>query len=112
MTEQADWLAVLAAECKKKSQQAVARFLGYSPSVINQALNGKYQGDLYKLEEIVRGAYMGKTVPCPVIRDLPRHQCIKWQGNLLSTRNPLRAWFEHACPDCPHNCRNQKENAA
>lgn len=112
MADKPQWLAVLAAECKKTSQLEVAKALGYSASVINQVLNDKYQGDLYKLQEIVEGAFMGKTVDCPVIGSMPRHRCIEMQGRPFAATNPLRVQLFHTCPTCPHNCRTQKENAA
>lgn len=113
MANKADWIQVLENQCKKTSQKEVAQKLGYSHSVINQALSGKYPGDIEKLRQKVEGAFMGLIVVCPVIGEIPRNRCIDMQGRKFAATNPLRVQLYNSCPSCPHNCnRNEKENAA
>ncbi|HZF97810.1 MAG TPA: helix-turn-helix transcriptional regulator, partial [Pseudoxanthomonas sp.] len=65
-----DWLEVLRAHCKQSSQRKVAERIGYSTSVINQVLLGKYNGDLRAVQTKVEGVFMGLSVNCPVVGEL------------------------------------------
>ncbi|HMM24256.1 MAG TPA: helix-turn-helix transcriptional regulator, partial [Pseudoxanthomonas mexicana] len=71
-----DWVEVLRAHCAQTSQRKVAERLSYSTSVINQVLNGKYNGDLKAVQTKVEGVFMGLSVNCPVVGDLPRDRCL------------------------------------
>lgn len=76
-----EWLKVLDKECERTSQKQVADRLGkgISSTMINQALKGIYpsQKGLDRLQEKVEGAYMGKTVNCPVLDQITRDICIE-----------------------------------
>lgn len=99
-----DWIAALRTECARSTQAAVARRLGYSPTVVNQALRGGYAGDVERLREVVEGALMGRTVDCPVIGDLPRDRCLDHQIRPFAATNPLRTALYRACRSgCPHS---------
>lgn len=102
-----EWVAALAAECRRTSQANTARRLGVSPAVVNQALQGSYKGNLRRVQRLVEGAFMGVTVDCPVVGDLPRDRCIEYQGRPFAATNPMRVQLYCTCPDCPHNEKNR-----
>jgi DNA-binding transcriptional regulator YdaS (Cro superfamily) len=102
-----DWIAALAAECDRGgSQSRVADELGYSPAVISQVIRNRYPGDLARIEQLVRGRYLGKTVTCPVLEEIPRHACLRHQAVKLDavSTNPFRVELYRACrAGCPHS---------
>jgi len=105
-----DWINALDTECKRSTQQAAAKLLGYSAAVVNQILKGTYKGDLSSVEASVRGALMGAKVQCPVIGEIPRNRCVEHQrraGNFAAT-NPTRVQLSITCPTCSNNDRRNK----
>ena len=99
------WLQRLADECEAAPNQgAVARAIGYSPTVVSQVLNGRYPGDLGAVEAAVRGAFFGATVECPVLGELPENRCLEEQRRRLLTSSPQRVQLYRACrAGCPHS---------
>ncbi len=102
-----EWVLALAARCDElRSQSRAAAEIGYSGSVVSQVIRNRYTGDLAKLEEKVRGRYLGKTVSCPVLGHLPRDACLQYQG-LKETDlgiGPERTRLYRACrAGCPHS---------
>lgn len=99
-----DWKQVLKQQCERKGREAVAREIGYGETVISQVLNDKYPGRIDKVESAVRGAYLGKTVHCPVIGELATHQCQEHQSRPFAATNPQRVRLYRACRNhCPHS---------
>ncbi|WP_299494922.1 helix-turn-helix transcriptional regulator [uncultured Shewanella sp.] len=97
------WKTILAEQAKTHGQVTVADELGVSKTVVSQLINGKYPGDLTRMQALVEGAYMAKTVQCPIIGDIPLHQCDKYQRNTL-TSHPTRLKLYRACRGgCPHS---------
>lgn len=100
------WLTVLREACQAGSQAAVARRLGVSPAMINQALKGVYKGDIRRLQTLVEGGLMNQTVDCPVIGRLAKHKCLEHQtrDGRFATANPLNMDLYRACRSgCPHS---------
>jgi DNA-binding transcriptional regulator YdaS (Cro superfamily) len=106
MTTEPNWITVLRESCEGSSQAAVARRIGYSPTVVNQVLKGRYGGphggDLDAVRKAVEGALMGLSVDCPVIGELPRDRCLAYQRRGFAATNPLRVALTRACPQCPN----------
>ncbi len=101
-----EWLAALKTACADTSQAAVARQLGVSASMINQALKGAYKGDLSRLKTLVEGRLLNQTVACPVAGDIPKQKCLEHQGrnSRMATVNPLFSRLYRACRSgCPHS---------
>lgn len=99
-----DWLSVLSDHCRKTSQSRVATRLGVSAAMVNQALQGKYQGDLARLRERVAGAFMDAAVDCPVLGILGRDECISHQERPFAATNPIRVQLFRACRNgCPYS---------
>lgn len=91
------WLKELRNQCNKKPQNKIAKEMGYSPAVINQVLAGKYKGSLDKVSKMVCSLYLGETVICPVMGELPTHLCKKYQQETFSATNPIRVRRYRAC---------------
>ena len=98
-----DWLIALAEEVDRTSQGEIARRIGYSTSVVSQALSGSYRGDLRSLADAVRGALMGATVMCPVLGEIAKDHCLEEQRIAKAATSGLRMQLARACKTCPHS---------
>lgn len=103
-----DWIAALAQACTDTSQATVARKFDLSSSVISETLANKYTqkgGKTDRLEELVRGAFMGASVTCPVLGNLSRDRCLDEQKQPFRATSALRTRLFHACQKCPQKFR-------
>lgn len=100
-----DWVQRLAVECEATSQNAVAKRLGRSASLISNVLRAKYPGDMGAVEDIVRGALMAAIVACPIRGDMPTHVCRAWRdkSKRFAGNNADRVMMFRACNRCPRN---------
>lgn len=97
------WVHALAEACDRRTQAAVARDLGYSPAVVNRVLRAAYAGRYDTVEQAVTGALMAATVDCPVLGELPSHQCLEIQRRPFAATNAQRVRLYRACRSCPNN---------
>lgn len=99
-----EWVLVLAEACDARlsSQSAVAKRLGVSGAMINQALRNTYAGRLDRLEQRVRGELMRETIACPVLGEITRRKCVDQQSRAYAATNQLRVELRRACPRCPN----------
>ena len=95
--DQPRWLIELRKQCQEKTQVKVGKTLAYSSTTINQVLKGKYKGDLDKFAKKVCSVYLGETVICPVMGEIPTHECAKYQQETFSATNPIRVRRYRAC---------------
>lgn len=100
-----EWVIVLAEASDGKSQSAVARDLGVSSAMVNQAMRNTYPGRLDKLEQRVRGTLMSECVTCPVLGEITRRRCVDEQGKPPIRTNPLRVELRRACARCGNNLK-------
>jgi hypothetical protein len=108
-----DWVAVLAARCDSgMSQQAAGVALGVGASTVNQVIHRKYGANLARIEARVRGKFMAETVACPVLGEVRRDQCLRWQGAKLRTTSPEAVRLHRTCPTCPNNLRPRDASPA
>lgn len=98
-----DWMALLREHAAAKSISAVARELGYSPSVVSQTLSGTYPGRIENVARRVVEVYGGQTVDCPVLGDLELARCAEHRVRPFAATNPLRVALFRACQSCPFN---------
>jgi len=100
-----DWVAVLAAECQRSSQTAVAKRLEVSLTMVNQTLRQKYPGDLSRIEDLVRGHYMAAVVDCPAKGQIAANVCRMWRDRSqhFVPINHDRVLMLRACAACPRN---------
>lgn len=97
-----EWILMLAECCDKQSQSAIAKRLGVSGSMVNQALKNTYAGRLDRLEERVRGELMNETVSCPVLAEITKRRCLDEQNRPHASTNAVRVELRRACPRCPN----------
>jgi len=103
-----DWIIVLAEECDRTSQRAVAGRIGYSAGAVNQVLAAKYKAPTERIEQAVRGAYLAAVVDCPVLGELAADLCLEHQGKPWGS-SPMRIRLFNACRGgCPHSRINPK----
>lgn len=100
------WLEVLQAEVAASSLAAVADKIGLSRTTISQVCNQKYPGDLARVQKLVEGNLMGRKVNCPILGEIPVHQCLAFQrrrADEVGTR-PMDIKLWKACHSgCPHS---------
>jgi DNA-binding transcriptional regulator YdaS (Cro superfamily) len=106
-----EWVVMLAERCDKTKggQSAIARQLGVSGSMINQALKNTYAGRLDRLEQRVRGELMNETVRCPVLSDITKRRCIDEQSRTYAATNAVRIELRRACRSCPNRMGAKEE---
>ena len=100
------WLEVLKAEVAATSLAVVSEKLGLSRTLISQVCNEKYPGDLARVQMLVEGNLMGQTVNCPILGEIPVHQCLAHQrrgpSDVGSRPMDIKLW--KACRSgCPHS---------
>ncbi|MGL5391787.1 MAG: hypothetical protein ACRDA8_10535 [Shewanella sp.] len=97
------WLAMLQLQVKTLGQRTVAEQLSLSTTTISQVCNEKYPGDMARIQALVESVYLDKQVHCPVLGDIPWHQCQQHQKNHY-TGNPQKLRLYKACRSgCPHS---------
>ena len=97
------WIAALAAACDDTSQRRVAEAIGYSTATVSLVVRRAYAGDLARIEQAVRVAFMGGTVSCPTLRqELPSHDCVAWQRRPYDGSNHQTVRMFQACRACPN----------
>ena len=96
------WVLELAEACDRTSQGAVARRLGISTTVVNQALSNSYAGRLDRMEQRVRGELMRETVQCPVLGEINTRACLDHQSRGYQGTNSTRVRLFTACRRCQH----------
>lgn len=95
-----DWIDLMRAECERTSQAAVGRRLGYSAGTVCAVLAGSYKGNVARVKARFEDEYLGATVDCPVIGELPRARCWEFQTRRPAATNPLRVQLATACLTC------------
>lgn len=116
-TETSAWLQKLRDEVArhgKGGQTKVAEQLRHgqhkgfpSAATLSQVLKGAYNGDLKRIQSIVEGALMGKTVECPVAGEISRDRCIQFQTRPFASTNPIRVQLnkDGVCKTCPNRSK-------
>jgi hypothetical protein len=93
--------------CKTKTQAHVAQRLGVSPAAVNQALQGKYIGNVERMAERIRGELLAETVGCPTLGQVTLRICQDTREQPFLASNPLRVAQFKACRACPHNPKRE-----
>lgn len=106
-----DWIIALATEATRSSGKATAERLGYSSSVISQALSNSYgKGNLARLEQVVRGAFMDQRVDCRELGEIGLDRCLAEQQEPFRATSAHRVRLYHAC-NTPGRCAHSKATA-
>lgn len=105
------WLEVMAEQAELHGQRVVAETLGVSRTTVSQVINGRYPGDLERIKRLVEGAYLNRTVMCPVLGEIRLNECLANQSNTRTTGNPLRIKLYRACRSgCEHSSLDQVQD--
>ncbi|WP_246676580.1 MULTISPECIES: transcriptional regulator [unclassified Mesorhizobium] len=96
-----DWVAELVAVADAEGLGGAEKRVGYSRSAISTIIAAKYNGDLDRVEQMVRGALMSETVVCPILGDIGRDRCLTEQKEPFRATSRHRAQLFHACKTCP-----------
>lgn len=101
----ADWILELAQLADVEGLGGCAARINYSRSAISNVINNKYgNGDIGRVEAMVRGALLDETVGCPVLGDIGRDRCLQEQNEPFRATSAFRAHLYHACRSkCPHS---------
>ena len=98
------WVDELKRQVENSSLGAVAKAMGVSKAMISLVVNGKYKGNMANVKSLVESVFMGYTVTCPVLGQIPKHKCTETQNtkHVSSSPNAIRLW--KACrSDCTHS---------
>lgn len=103
------WLDVLRQQVAEQGQPTIAKILGVSTTTVSLVCNEKYPGDIARMKKLVEGAFLQKCVNCPVLGDLPLHQCMNHQARKGVSSNPLYIQLYKACRSgCPHSSLTER----
>ncbi|WP_339863245.1 hypothetical protein [Paremcibacter congregatus] len=106
-----DWILALAKACDDhQSQKKAGDLVGYSGATINLVLKNKYNGDLSKVEVMVRGALLKESVNCPVLGILNLKECRDYQALKTFSGTTMGVFLKRACPKCAYNQENENGN--
>lgn len=97
-----EWIAALAHACDATSQGRVAKRLGISPAVVNQALGAAYEGDMHRLKARCEGEFLNATLACPVLGECSVRRCQDERARPFAATNSLRVTLWRACRKCPN----------
>lgn len=97
-----DWVALLAEECARSTQNKVAARLGRSAALVSAVLRSKYKGDMSAVEDVVRGRFMDATVHCPADGVISTATCRDWMAKARTYSNETgeRVRMRRACLAC------------
>lgn len=101
-TEPADWLIELATLADREGLGGAEKVIGYSRSAISNVINGKYPGDVGRIEQMVRGVLLAETVNCPVLGSMARNVCLDWQKRPYTDASALHIRMHRSCKVCPN----------
>ena len=107
-----DWIVELAKLADREGLGGAEKRIGYSRSAISTVINGKYTGDVERVEEMVRGALMAATVNCPILGELARNRCLEWQKKPYAATSSHRVQMFVACQGCVNATVKKSEDAA
>ena len=99
-----EWIGELARLADAEGLGGCATRINYSRSAISNVLNNKYaNGDIGRVEAMVRGALMSETVDCPILGQIGRDRCLQEQNEPFRATSAFRAHLYHACRGgCAH----------
>lgn len=103
---QTDQMKLFVAMIETHGATKVAKAIGYSPSAISQAKNGKYQGDLTNMLTRIEEVYGNTRFFCPVFGcEISLGRCADERRKLPRFTNPVARLLSATCPDCPRGGR-------
>lgn len=107
-----DWIIALATACENTSQNVVAKKLQINGGYVSYALRNQKREYHESVEDAVRGALMGQTLPCPVLGDIDHGLCARHRKSRIRPIGPEQKRLRAACPVCIHNTTRKEESDA
>lgn len=107
-----DWVVALAEAANASSLSLAGKRISYAASTVSQVISGSYKGDMARMEEMVRGAFMAATVDCPEQGEMARNVCLEWQRRPYTDVSAMHIRMWRACQRCPLATRRNREEAA
>lgn len=98
-------IELLREACTASSQSAVAKKIGYSPTVVNLVLKGTYMGDMDKVKRLIRLRLGRTTISCPVLGEIDHARCSAEQNKDFSMSNSQTVRLFKACRVCAYNIK-------
>lgn len=93
-------MEILRRAVERDGQSSVARQIGWSATVVNRVLSGKYPGDVAAVLDAVVVNYGAERVECPVLGSLSRKECHEHRTRPFAATNPKRVRIWKACRSC------------
>lgn len=106
------WIGILASECDKSTQPAVAAQLKKSGPYISRIINRDYAGSYDEAEKLVLARFGGDDVACPLWGDIPLSSCLRNRRRKGPPINQSERAFARECPNCLHNTDKQEVSHA
>jgi len=97
------WVQLLATACDADNQRMVGDRLNKSSGYISRLINRSYAGSYEEAERLVRAAYGGEEVTCPLYGPIPLSSCMRARRRKTPARNTLHQQYAATCPTCPNN---------
>lgn len=91
------WLDELKRQVEASSLKIVADKLDISKATVSLLINKKYPADTGKMQKLVEGVFMGHTVNCPILGEIPKHKCAAHQNNKTPGNRPQAIQLWKAC---------------
>jgi hypothetical protein len=103
------YIAMLASECDKSTQNAVAVKLQRSSGYISRLLSRTYTGSWTEAESLVLGAFSEDTVTCPMFGAIALKTCLRARRRKGNPINIVHRQYAQACPTCPNNSDRKED---
>lgn len=97
------WVQLLARACDATSQREAGERIGKSNAYVSRLLNNRYPGDLAEAEKLIRAAWGGEEVDCPIWGLLPLANCMRYRRRTELPINIMHRLHRRHCPSCRHN---------
>jgi hypothetical protein len=108
-TSEPRWLQLLRGEASRTSIGQAAAVVQYSRTTVSQVLDGKYPGDLAKVEAKVLAA-LDAPVACPYLQlQLPAARCRQFSERPAPMHNPFQMIHWKACSQCQNKRKTEEE---
>lgn len=91
------WLLELRKQVETTSLKVVADKLGVSKTTVSLLINGKYPADTAKMQNLVESVFLGYTVHCPILGEIPKHRCAAQQSTVDPGNRPQAIQLWKAC---------------
>ena len=101
-----DWVEALAKAWDGSSQKEAAEQIGYNAATVSAIISNSYKAGTAAIQKAVRGALMNAMVDCPVIGEMPAHECLDNQKRPFTPVNHI--WVQ-MYPKCQGECLHSKK---